>query len=106
MRHYLILLCCTLPLLAQEYTIVGPENPNPHEVTAVQELTEYLAKRIKGRVEIGGKSPVTFHVGDTALAKANNLLSSQLEDEQWVVKSVGDNVIVNGGGTRGALYAT
>ncbi|MBQ7652668.1 MAG: DUF4838 domain-containing protein, partial [Victivallales bacterium] len=37
---------------------------------------------------------------------ANNLLSSQLEDEQWVVKSVGDNVIVNGGGTRGALYAT
>ena len=106
MKRMLLTLCCALPLFAQEYRIVGPENPKPHEVTAVQELTEYLGKRIKGRLEIGGKSPVTFHVGDTPLAKANNLLSTQLEDEQWVVRSVGDNVIVNGGGTRGALYAT
>ncbi len=106
MRLFLLPLICVLPLLAQEYRIVGPENPKPHEITAVQELTEYLGKRIKGKLEIGGKSPVTFHVGDTALAKQNKLLSTDLKDEQWVVRSVGDNVIVNGGGTRGALYAT
>ena len=112
MKRLFLTLNCTLlfwgalPLFAQEYKIVGPEAPKPHEATAVQELTDYLAKRIKGKLVIGGKSPVTFHVGDTALAKASNLLSTQLEDEQGVVKSVGDNVIVNGGGTRGALYAT
>ena len=106
MRKHLLLLCCALPLLAQEYKIVGPENPKPHEATAVQELTDYLAKRIKGKLVIGGKSPVTFHVGDTALAKEKKLLSTDLEDEQWVLKSFGGDVIVNGGGTRGALYAT
>ena len=105
MRKILLLLCCALPLLAQEYRIVGPDAPKPHEVTAVQELTDYLAKRVKGRLEIGGKSQVTFHVGDTALAKEKGLLSTQLEDEQWVVKSFGGDVVVNGGGTRGALYA-
>ncbi len=106
MRKHLLLLCCAISLLAQEYKIVGPEAPKPQEVTAVQELTDYLAKRIKGRLEIGGKSPITFHVGDTALAKEKNLLSTQLEDEQWVLKSFDSNVVVNGGGTRGALYAT
>ncbi len=106
MRKHLLLLCCALPLLAQEYKIVGPENPKPHEATAVQELTDYLAKRIKGKLVIGGKSPVTFHVGDTALAKEKKLLSTDLEDEQWVLKSFGGDVVVNGGGTRGALYAT
>ena len=105
MKRLLLLLCCAVPLFAQEYKIVAPDNPKPHEVTAVQELRNYLAKCIKGKLEIGGKSPVTFHVGDTALAKANKLLSADLEDEQWVVKSFGDNVIVNGGGTRGVLYA-
>ncbi len=48
-----LLLLGALPLLAQEYKIVGPEVPKPHEATAVQELTEYLGKRIKGKLEIG-----------------------------------------------------
>ncbi len=102
----LLLLLCAIPLFAQDYKIVGPENPKPYEATAMQELTDYLGKRVKGKLEIGGKSLVTFHVGETALAKENKLLSTDLEDEQWFVKSLGDNVVINGGGTRGALYAT
>ena len=106
MRLFLLILCCSLPLLAQEYRIVGPENPKPHEVTAVKELTEHLAKRVKGKLEIDGRSPVTFHVGDTPLAKQHHLLSTDLEEELWVVLLLGKDVILNGGGTRGVLYAT
>ena len=93
-------------LLAQSYFIQGPENPKPYETTAIKELTDYLAKRIDGKLIIGGKSPITFMVGDTELAKSEKCLSTELEDERWVIKSVGDKVLLNGGGTRGALYAT
>ncbi len=97
---------CAGSLLAQPYIIKGPTSPKPYESTAMRELTDYLAKRIDGKLAIGGKSPITFHVGDTELAKQHKLLSTELPDEEWHIKSVGDQVILNGGGTRGALYAT
>ena len=101
----IISMTCAGALMAQSYSIKGPAAPKPHEANAVKELGDYLAKRIDGKLTIGGKSPVTFQVGDTDFAKAQGCLSTQLEDEQWVVKSVGDQVLLNGGGTRGALYA-
>ncbi len=91
--------------MAQSYFVKGPANPKPHEATAMQELTYYLAKRIDGKLTIGGASPVTFQVGDTELAAKHNLLSNSLLDEEWRIKSVGFDVIINGGGTRGVLYA-
>ncbi|MBQ7649919.1 MAG: DUF4838 domain-containing protein [Victivallales bacterium] len=96
----------TVSLLAQSYSIKGPANPKPHEQTAMRELADYLAKRIDGKLTIGGKSPVTFQVGDTEFAKQHNLLSDTLPDEEWHIKSFGEQVILNGGGTRGVLYAT
>ncbi len=101
-----ISLLCAAALFAQNYRIVGPKEPKPHEATAIKELTEYLAKRVKGDLTIGGKKGVTFHVGDTQLAEEKGLTSAKLPDEKWVVKSFGDDVVVNGGGLHGALYAT
>ncbi len=97
---------CATSLMAQSYFIKGPANPKPQELTAVKELADYLARRIDGKLTIGGASPVTFQVGDTELAAKHKLLSSELPDEQWHIKSVGDQIILNGGGTRGVLYAT
>ena len=102
----IITLACASSLLAQSYLIKGPASPKPHEATAMQELSDYLAKRINGKLTIGGKSPVTFQIGDTELAAKHKLLSTALPDEEWHIKSVGDQIILNGGGTRGALYAT
>ncbi|MBQ7650571.1 MAG: DUF4838 domain-containing protein [Victivallales bacterium] len=99
-------LACASTLLAQSYTIKGPASPKPYECTAIKELADYLARRINGKLEIGGASPVTFHVGDTELAQQHRCLSTELPEEQWIIKSIGDKVILNGGGTRGALYAT
>ena len=102
----IITLACAGTLLAQSYAVKGPASPKPHESTAMKELTDYLARRINGKLTIGGASPVTFQVGDTELAKQNKCLSTELPEEKWVIKSVGDQIILNGGGTRGALYAT
>ncbi|MBO4344927.1 MAG: DUF4838 domain-containing protein [Victivallales bacterium] len=90
---------------AQSYAIKGPSAPKPYEANAMKELGDYLAKRIDGTLTVGGKSPVVFHVGDTEFAKANGFSSAQLQEEQWIIKSIDNNVILNGGGTRGALYA-
>lgn len=98
-------LACTATALGQTYTVEGPAEPLPHEATAVKDLREYLARRVKGDVTIGGKRNIEFHVGDTDLARTHKLLSSGLPDEQWHIKSIDNHVLLNGGGTRGALYA-
>ena len=100
-------LLCAASLFAQNYKVVGPAEPKPHEATAIKDLTEYLSKRLGGnKLVIGGSAAITFCVGDTELAKSQGCLSTQLQDEQWIVKSFGDKVLVNGGGQHGALYAT
>ena len=71
---------CACSLMAQSYFVKGPANPKPYETTAIQELTDYLAKRIDGKLTIGGASPVTFKVGDTELAKQNKCLSTELPE--------------------------
>ena len=101
----LICLAVAAVVYAQSYTINGPSTPKPYEATAMKELGDYFAKRIDGTLTVGGKSPVTFHVGDTEFAKIKGLLSSQFQDEEWIIKSFDNNVVLNGGGTRGALYA-
>ncbi len=101
----ILCMTCAGALMAQSYTIKGPSAPKPYEQNAIKELGGYLAKRINGTLKVDGQSPVVFQIGDTDFAKAHGCLSTQLEDEQWVIKSVGNQVLLNGGGTRGALYA-
>ena len=85
---------------------VSPETPKPWEKTASSELKDYL-KRIctDEAVSVGGERDVVFHVGDTELAVSNGLSSATLKDEEWVIRSFGRDVVLNGGGTRGCLYA-
>ena len=90
---------------AAPYTVSGPENAKPHERTAMEELSAYLGKRVAGTLRIGGQEGIVFRVGDTELAKRNGLLSSQLPEEKWVIRSFGNEVLLNGGGPRGALFA-
>ena len=90
---------------AAPYEVTGPDVPKPHEQTAIQELSAYLGKRVAGTVRIGGRDGVVFRVGDTALARREGLLSAQLPPEKWVVRSFGNEVLLNGGGPRGALFA-
>ena len=87
------------------YRVVGPDAPKPHENTAAKELSAYLGRRVAGRLSIGGSEGVVFHVGDTELAKRKGLLSTALPSEKWVVRSFDGDVLLNGGGSRGVLFA-
>ena len=92
-------------------TVVPPESPKPYEVTAVNELRSYLEKCVpSGKVTVGGGRgaialPAVFHVGDTALARAKGLSAAQIDEDRWIVRSFGGDVVLVGGGTRGTLYA-
>lgn len=89
------------------WTVVGPNAPKPYEQTAIQDLKDYLNRRLGDfALTVGGVADVTFHVGDTEFAKAKGLDSASLKDEEWVIRSFGGDVIINGGGTRGCLYGT
>ena len=88
------------------FSVVCDADARPWERTAVRELGDYLGRLAQdGDVRLGGKSGVVFHVGDTAFAREHGMLLSAFEDEAWAVRSFGTDVVVNGGGTRGCLYA-
>ena len=86
-------------------TDVSP-NAKPWEKTAAQEFRDYFDRvALNGKVTVAGRDGVVFHIGDTAFAIGKGLGSQSLQNEEWVVKSFGRDVVLNGGGTRGCLYA-
>ena len=72
------MMCAGMALGAAPYEVAGPDAPKPHECTATNELSAYLAKRVAGTLRVGGKDGIVFRVGDTELARKNGLLSSGL----------------------------
>ncbi len=91
--------------LGEAFVVRQPEAAKPCEVWAAKELAHYLARRVSGVLTVDGLCGVTFHVGDTSFAKEKGYASERMLDEQWIVKSYGADVILNGGGSRGAIYA-
>ena len=99
-----------IALLLATFSIVSPDVPKPYEATAAKELGAYLGKCVpSGKVTIGadatGRVPPVFHVGDTALARAKGLAAAQIDEDRWIIRSFGRDVVLVGGGTRGTLYA-
>ncbi len=98
-------LCAACAALDVPFEIRLPKEAEPHEDWASRELGSYLARRVIGSLTVEGLDGVTFHVGDTPLAMEKGYSSKNMLDEQWIVKSYGSDVVLNGGGTRGAIYA-
>ena len=82
-----------------------PAEAAPHELTARQELESYLSKAVRTGVGSEGESGLAFHVGNTDFARTRGLGSSAFADEEWAYRSFGRDIVLNGGGTRGCLYA-
>ena len=98
-------LCAAVAAADVPFEVRQPQDATPHEKKAAQELSAYLARRVVGALTLAGREGVTFHVGDTPFAIEKGYASKNLLDEQWIVKSYGSDVVLNGGGTRGAIYA-
>ncbi len=87
------------------FRVVTSEKAAIYEQTAAKELETYLGKIVKEKLSVGGTDGIVFHVGNTGFAKSKGLDNEKLRDEEWVIKSFGKDVVLNGGGTRGTLYA-
>ena len=110
----LVALCAALcgSIAAAPFSVSLPSEPKPWERTAAKELERWLSQAVgEGTVSVGADAargdtrPPVFHVGDTELAKEKGLLSSSMLDEQWTIRSFGGDVVLNGGGSHGVLYA-
>jgi len=91
-------------------TIVVGHEPTLAERTAASELASYLQKATGtafATVQEGDapKAGAAIYIGHTALAKRQGIDPAALGSEQWVMRSVGDALILTGGRPRGTLYA-
>ena len=80
------------------------------ENTAKSELCTYLAKVTGEKVEVvredaaAGRGRSIF-LGRTCFAAANGIDYAALNDEEWVLREIGGNLVVAGGGDVGVLFA-
>jgi hypothetical protein len=89
--------------------IVLPKTPTAPERTAAAELADYLGRVTGGTFEvITGDAMVPssrIYVGPTEFAKANGTDPASLGPEEWVMRTVGEDLVLVGGRPRGTLYA-
>ena len=91
---------------ATEYTVVQSTEATEPEKFAAKELAMFL-KRVTGAefpmaAAAEGKR---IHVGWTTFAKQNGIDCEKLGEEEWVIRTVGDDLILTGGRPRGTMYA-
>ena len=92
-----------------EYSIVIPDNAHAVEKTAAGELAEYIEKALSVKLPVLTEEKVSgkcIFVGQTKFAKVNGIVGKSKEN--WIIKMVGDNLILTGGverGDRGIIYA-
>jgi hypothetical protein len=82
--------------------------PTPAERTAARELADYLGKVTGGTFALKPEAEAAkpgIYVGHTAFAKAQGIDPAALGPEEWVIRSVGDDLVLTGGRPRGTLYA-
>ena len=102
MRIIPALLAFTAAFTLQAWNIQETEKNNPAAETAAKELKHYI-NLCSNDVKINGKSAV-FHIGNTAKARTLGIDTAKLAEEEWIIKSDKNDVVITGGGTRGTLY--
>ncbi len=80
------------------------------EQTAASELAEYLGKAAGGDFTVQdegaeAKAGAAIYVGPTDLAREKGINAKALGPEEWIIRTVDDNLILVGGRPRGTLYA-
>ena len=89
------------------FSLVLPFQATVEEKEAAQQLQLFLSKMtqeliIVNEQEYGGKNAI--YLGNTDFARAAGVSSLRMEDEAYVFKRIGDNLIIGGGGEKGLLY--
>lgn len=92
------------------YAIVLADNAILPEKTAAGELAHYLKKVTGAEFAVmneaqGGANEKRIYIGPTKYAQKHGVDCKKLGPEKWIVKTVGDNLILAGGRPRGTIYA-
>ena len=92
-----------------EYVIVHARSPLAAESFAVEELATYLGRlsgaafRVLSEAEALPAGKRIF-VGQTRFARACGVSLRKLGEEEWVVRTLGSDLVICGGRPRGTLY--
>ena len=95
--------CCKSKVSAPD--ILTPVKAEITELTARKELEKYLNKCAEA-VIINGDVIRNIYIGDSELAIKAGFNREKMADDSFVIKKIGNDIIINGGGTRGVLYGT
>lgn len=90
--------------------IVRAEQASDLEKKAVQELSHFLGRVTGASLPVAAESGFAgevpgIYVGWTKFAAQNGIATARLGEEEWVIRSAGENLIITGGRPRGTLYA-
>ena len=93
-----------------QYTIVRADHPTEQEEKAVQELSHFLGRVTGAAFSVVAESAVAgsvkgLYVGWTRFAAQHGIETARLGEEEWVIRSADENLILTGGRPRGTLYA-
>ena len=88
---------------ASAYQIVIPANPKITEKTAKAELEKYM-KQCVSKLFVGNDEIRTIYVGDTSEALFEGIERKNMKEDSFIIRKIGKNIIINGGGTRGVIY--
>ena len=107
MMRKLFFLAAAAVLNLSALTVVMPSAPDNAEKLALAELIEVLEKSQAQKVDIVyGKTPSkAIYLGNTSLAVKHQLDSGKMAKEEWCIKAVDGNLIINGGRNTGVIYA-
>ena len=91
-------------------TIMLPPDPSLPEQTAARELAHYLGKITGATFTLAQEQTAVgvttaIHVGPTQFVLGQGIDQSKLAPEEWIIRTVGPNLILVGGRPRGTLYA-
>lgn len=102
MKKILLLLFSVMLGSLSAWSIAETEKNNPAADTGAKELKHYLSLCVSDII-LNGKSAI-FHLGNTAKAKKLGVNTAKLADDEWVIKTDRNNIVIAGGGRRGTLY--
>ena len=93
-----------------DYMIVLGKPANASETFAVEELRNYLEKATGARFLVADESNLPsgthgIYVGWTEFAIEHGIDPSKLDEQEWVIRTVGKDLVLTGGRPVGSLYA-
>lgn len=91
-----------------DYVIMVDPNATEAEKFAAAELSEFIQQSTGATLPVKEEKPKeqggAIYVGQTKFASESGVDFDKLGPEEWVIRSIGDDVIITGGRPRGTLY--